>query len=63
MEKDRMTKETIDNTRDINLQVMINETEFNMLQEVAVALGMKRTEAIRRLIRQEWESLQTPEGW
>lgn len=43
--------------REINLQVRINEFEYNMLQDLAEAYSLKRTDVIRRLIRDEWMSL------
>lgn len=43
--------------RDINLQIRLNEFENNMLSDLAEAYGLKRTDVIRRLIRDEWMSL------
>ena len=43
--------------RDINLQIRLNEFENNMINDLAEAYGLKRTDVIRRLIRDEWMSL------
>jgi len=43
--------------RDINLQIRLNGFESNMLQDLAEAYGLKRTDVIRRLIRDDWMSL------
>ena len=43
--------------REINLQVRLNGFESNMLQDLAEAYGLKRTDVIRRLIRDDWLSL------
>ena len=59
MEKDRMS----DNTRDINLQIRLNEREFDMLNIICAAYGLKRTDVIRKLIREDWETLQPPKEW
>ena len=49
-----------DNTRDINLQIRLNESENKMLEELTFAYGLKRTDVIRKLIREDWETLQPP---
>ena len=59
MEKDRMS----DNTRDINLQIRLNEREFYMLNILCASYGLKRTDVIRKLIREDWETLQPPKEW
>ena len=43
--------------RDINLQIRLNEFENKMINDLAEAYGLKRTDVIRRLIRDEWMSL------
>lgn len=43
--------------REINLQIRLNEFENNMINDLAEAYGLKRTDVIRRLIRDEWMSL------
>ena len=43
--------------RDINLQIRLNGFENSMLNDLAEAYGLKRTDVIRRLIRDEWMSL------
>lgn len=50
-----------DYNRDINLQIRLNESEFNMLQELSAAYGLKRTDVIRRLIREDWITFRPPE--
>ena len=60
--KNRRTKEMTEDeqpriARDINLQIRLNEFENNMLSDLAEAYGLKRTDVIRRLIRDEWMSL------
>lgn len=60
MEKDRMTENYEEQpriARDINLQIRLNEFENNMINDLAEAYGLKRTDVIRRLIRDEWMSL------
>ena len=58
MEKDMMTEDDQPRiARTINLQIRLNEFENNMLSDVAEAYGLKRTDVIRRLIRDEWMSL------
>jgi len=47
-------------TRDINLQIRLNESEFNMLQDLSAAYGLKKTDVIRRLIREDWMTFQPP---
>ena len=59
MEKDKMSY----NTRDINLQIRLNEREFDMLNILCTAYGLKRTDVIRKLIREDWETLQPPKEW
>lgn len=49
-----------DNTRDINLQIRLNESENKMLEELTFAYGLKRTDVIRKLIREDWETFQPP---
>ena len=46
--------------RDINLQIRLNEFENNMINDLAEAYGLKRTDVIRRLIRDEWMTFQSP---
>ena len=60
--KNRRTKEMTEDeppgiARDINLQIRLNEFENNMINDLAEAYGLKRTDVIRRLIRDEWMSL------
>ena len=43
--------------REINLQIRLNGFENNMLNDLAEAYGLKRTDVIRRLIRDDWMSL------
>lgn len=52
-----------DNTRDINLQIRLNDREFDMLNILCAAYGLKRTDVIRKLIREDWETLQPPKEW
>ena len=52
-----------DNVRDINLQIRLNDREFDMLNILCAADGLKRTDVIRKLIREEWERLQPPKEW
>ena len=59
MEKDKMS----DNTREINLQIRLNESENKMLEELTFAYGLKRTDVIRKLIREDWETFQPPKEW
>lgn len=59
MEKDMMS----DMVRDINLQIRLNEREFEMLQILCATYGLKRTDVIRKLIREDWETLQPPKEW
>ena len=59
MEKDKMS----DNVRDINLQIRLNDREFDMLNVLCAAYGLKRTDVIRKLIREDWETLQPPKEW
>ena len=59
MEKDTMS----DNVRDINLQIRLNDREFEMLEILCAAYGLKRTDVIRKLIREDWETLQPPKEW
>ena len=59
MEKDRMN----DNIRGINLQIRLNDREFDMLNVLCAAYGLKRTDVIRKLIREDWETLQPPKDW
>ena len=49
-----------DNTRDINLQIRLNDREFDMLNVLSEAYGLKRTDVIRKLIREDWETFQPP---
>ena len=49
--------------RDINLQIRLNEFENNMINDLAEAYGLKRTDVIRKLIREDWETLQPPKEW
>ena len=49
-----------DNTRDINLQIKLNEREFDMLNVLCEAYGLKRTDVIRKLIREDWETFHQP---
>ena len=58
MEKDRMS-----DNRDINLQIRLNEREFDMLNVLCAAYGLKRTDVIRKLIREDWETFQPPKEW
>lgn len=46
--------------REFNLQVRLNQFELNMLDDICAAYGLKRTDVIRRLIRDEWMTLQSP---
>ena len=60
--RNRRTKEMTEDeqpriARDINLQIRLNEFENNMINDLAEAYGLKRTDVIRRLIRDEWMSL------
>ena len=59
MEKDNMS----DMIRDINLQIRLNEREFEMLEILCATYGLKRTDVIRKLIREDWETLQPPKEW
>ena len=43
--------------RDFNMQVRISKFELMMLDDICAAYGLKRTDAIRRLIRDDWLSL------
>ena len=43
--------------REINLQIRLNGFENSMLNDLAEAYGLKRTDVIRRLIRDDWMSL------
>lgn len=52
-----------DNTRDINLQIRLNTREFEMLEILCAAYGLKRTDVIRKLIREDWKTFQPPEKW
>ena len=56
-------KRMSDNTRDINLQIRLNEREFDMLNVLCAAYGLKRTDVIRKLIREDWETFQPPKEW
>ena len=49
--------------RNINIQIRLNEKEFEMLDVLSAALGLKRNDVIRKLIRDEWQTLQIPEGY
>ena len=51
------------NNRDINLQIRLNDREFDMLNRLCVSYGLKRTDVIRKLIREDWETFQTPKEW
>ena len=42
-------------TRNINIQVRLNEKEFEMLYMLSNTLGMKKNEVIRKLIRDKYE--------
>ena len=62
--RNRRTKEMTENydeplriSREINLQIRLNGFENNMLNDLAEAYGLKRTDVIRRLIRDDWMSL------
>ena len=46
--------------REFNLQVRLNQFELNMLDDICAAYGLKRTDVIRRLIRDEWMTFQSP---
>ena len=59
MEKDKMS----DNVRDINLQIRLNGRELEMLEILCAAYGLKRTDVIRKLIREDWETLQPLKEW
>ena len=59
MEKDNMS----DMIRDINLQIRLNGREFEMLEILCATYGLKRTDVIRKLIREDWETLQPPKEW
>ena len=50
-------------TRSVNLQVRLNEKEYEMLDILCAAYGIKRTDVIRKLIRDDWETLQPPKEW
>lgn len=49
--------------RDINLQIRLNDREFDMLNVLCAAYGLKRTDVIRKLIREDWETFQPPKEW
>ena len=44
-----------DNVRNINVQVRLNEKEFEMLYILGNTLGLKKNDVIRKLIRDEYE--------
>ena len=46
--------------REFNLQVRLNQFELNMLDDICAAYGLKRTDVIRRLIRDDWMTFQSP---
>ena len=46
--------------REINLQIRLNEFEYNMLRDLTLVYGLKRTDVIRRLIRDDWMTIQSP---
>ena len=46
--------------REFNLQVRLNQFELNILDDICAAYGLKRTDVIRRLIRDEWMTFQSP---
>ena len=52
-----------DNVRDINLQIRLNGRELEMLEILCAAYGLKRTDVIRKLIREDWETLQPLKEW
>lgn len=52
-----------DNVRDINLQIRLNDRELDMLNILCETYGLKRTDVIRKLIREDWETLQPPKEW
>ena len=52
-----------DNNRDINLQIRLNDREIDMLNILCLTYGLKRTDVIRKLIREDWETLQPPKEW
>jgi hypothetical protein len=52
-----------DLVRTVNLQVRLNEKEYEMLDILCAAYGIKRTDVIRKLIRDDWETLQPPKEW
>jgi len=52
-----------DTIRGINIQVRLNEKEYEMLDILCAAYGLRRTDVIRKLIRDDWETLQPPKEW
>lgn len=52
-----------DTIRGINIQVRLNEKEYEMLDILCATYGLRRTDVIRKLIRDDWETLQPPKEW
>ena len=46
--------------REFHLQVRLNDYELNMLDQLCAAYGLERTDVIRRLIRDDWYTFQSP---
>ena len=44
--------------REFHLQVRLNDYELKMLDDLCAAYGLKRTDTIRRLIRDDWRTFQ-----
>ena len=50
-------------TRNINVQIRLNEKEYEMLEILTTAYGLKKNDVIRKLIRDDWQTLQPPEDY
>lgn len=50
-------------TRNINVQIRLNEKEYEMLEILTATYGLKKNDVIRKLIRDDWQTLQVPEGY
>jgi hypothetical protein len=48
-------------TRNINVQIRLNEKEYKMLDMLSAAYGLKKNDVIRKLIRDDWDTFQPPE--
>ena len=50
-----------DINRGIQVQLRLNIKEINMLDDLCSNYGLRRSEVIRRLIREDWETFEPPE--